>query len=1135
MIKRPKFLPLALLLCTVLLHAVGSANAVSAKPNIVFILADDLGWADTTLYGQTKYYRTPNIDRLATRGMTFTRAYAASPLCSPTRSSILTGLSPARIGITLPMCHLPNVVLQATTGINAPPGEKAVPPKTVTRLDTTFFTLAEALKQAGYATGHFGKWHLGPEPYSPLQQGFNVDIPHWSGAGPAGSYVAPWNFPDFDHDPGMPNQHIEDRMASEAVTFMEKNKSRPFFLNYWMFSVHAPFDAKQGLIDKYTATVDPEDPQRCPVYAAMVESMDDAVGTLIDTLDRLNLTDNTIIIFTSDNGGNMYNTVDGVPPTSNAPLRGGKACLLEGGVRVPCIVSIPGTVAPGVRNDTIIQSSDFYPTLLDLLALNPQPGQTFDGISIVPALHGQPLDRRAIFSYFPHSNPVPDWIPPAVSATENEWKLIRLFFQGDNGAHRYLLYNLKDDLSETNNLADMEPQRVMEMDAMIERFLVDTEAVLPIPNPKFDPAQYHPELEGIRPPGYNEDAIIYASKATGLLMDSSKWNPVAIPVDGDLNEWLINNATHIRTVGADTLFYGQTLTLQNGTLRPSTATIVSTLTMNNMVLTGGTIKPHLGADLKSSNNFIIDFSQHESAGTFMLTRGIIKTETNALSLVTFRNGVLAGNGTITISAAPGSAPTSRVVFGDTISTVGFAGVFDVTSGGSLELPTISAANASFGLTINGGKLYNTADIAVTDLILGTNSIACGTYTAAELVGMNAAYANYFTFPDSTTNTITVVYTSKATGSLMDSNNWSPAAVPVNGDTHEWLINDASQTRTATAGAPLFYGQTLTVQAGILRHQLAANGTLTLNNLVLNGGTIKSHGASGVSGNFIVDLSQDGSAGTFTLNSGVIKTETNATSQVTFRNGVLAGSGTIMIVAPVGYTSTSRVVFKSTMNTVGFTGVFNVTSGSLELPTITTAKASFGLKINGGKLYNNTHIAVTNLVLGTTSIPAGTYTAAGLVAMNATYANRFTFPASTSNTITVVASPSQVAENPFLAWSSSYNLASEISKMDDSDGDGAVNLVEYALGGNPTNKIDVGHKPMLSLGSSGINYVHVERNGTNSGITYVVEVSDSLIAPNWTTSGIQIVSGPLDSEFNIVTNRISPVIKTNQFIRLNIKY
>jgi arylsulfatase A-like enzyme len=491
-----------ILLTALILAPLAAVRAADAPPkkNVLFILADDLGWADTTLYGHTQFYKTPNLERLAKRGMLFTRAYSASPLCSPTRSSILTGLSPARTGITTPNCHVPQVVLEATIGKSAPPGSKAIMPVPPTRLKTEYRTLAESLKDAGYATGHFGKWHLGAEPYSPLQQGFDVDVPHWPGPGPAGSYVAPWKFKDFDHDPDVPDQHIEDRMAKEAVAFMEKHKDGPFYLNYWMFSVHAPFDAKKALIEKYRASVNPADAQRSPTYAAMVESMDDAIGTLLDTLDRLKLADRTIIVFTADNGGNMYNEVDGTTPTSNRPLRGGKATVFEGGIRVPCIVDWPGITTAGTRNDTIVQSSDFYPTLLAGLGIAPLPDQRFDGVDILPALRGQPLAREAIFTYFPHEPGVPDWLPPAVAVHSGDWKLIRIFHGGENGAHRHLLFNLRDDLGEKNNLAAQQPARVQELDALIAKFLADTKAVAPIPNPKFDPAKYHPELEGKQVP-----------------------------------------------------------------------------------------------------------------------------------------------------------------------------------------------------------------------------------------------------------------------------------------------------------------------------------------------------------------------------------------------------------------------------------------------------------------------------------------------------------------------------------------------------------------------------------------------------------------------------------------------------------
>ncbi|MCO8120636.1 sulfatase [Stieleria sp. TO1_6] len=492
----PPSLRLAILICMIVVGILPAPVHAESKPNVVLILADDLGWSDTTLFGTTSFYKTPNIERLAKRGMTFTRAYSSSPLCSPTRASVLTGLSPARHGITSPNCHLPKVTLAATATDTGPPNQKCTIPSSVSRLNTDYYTLAEMFHDNGYATGHFGKWHLGAEPYSPLEQGFDVDVPHHPGPGPAGSYVAPWKFKDFDHDPDIPNEHIEDRMAKEAVAFIEQHTDKPFFLNYWMFSVHAPFDAKRSLIDKYRQQVDPDNTQRSPTYAAMVESMDDAVGTLLDTLDRMGVAENTIIVFASDNGGNMYNEIDGTSPTSNTPLRGGKATMYEGGVRGPAIVVYPDHIKPGSRSDEVIQSSDFYPTLLELLKIDAQPGQNFDGISIVPALEGQTLDREAIFTYFPHAPGVPDWLPPSVSVHAGDWKLIRIFYGGDKGRHDYKLFNLTNDIGEVDNLADRQPDRVRELDELIEQFLTDTNAIVPLPNPKFDPSKFRPELIG---------------------------------------------------------------------------------------------------------------------------------------------------------------------------------------------------------------------------------------------------------------------------------------------------------------------------------------------------------------------------------------------------------------------------------------------------------------------------------------------------------------------------------------------------------------------------------------------------------------------------------------------------------------
>ena len=489
---------IVLLLCT------PSCIAQSKQPNIVFILADDLGWSDVTLYGKTKLYQTPNLERLAARGITFTRAYAASPLCSPTRASILTGQTPARNGITAPTAHLGKVKLKASLQKNPNPGNKSVILESVTRLDNNLPTLVKQFKKAGYATAHFGKWHLGAYPYSPLQHGFDVDIPHFAGPGPAGSFVAPWKFKNFKEN--YAKEHIEDRMADEAVSWLRTlDKSKPFFLNFWQFSVHAPFDAKQSLKDHYRTKVDLTDAQHSITYAAMVHSMDDAIGRLLDALDALGLTENTIIIFTSDNGGNMYNGVSDTlpngeqyfaPPTSNRPFRGGKATMYEGGVRVPTVISYPGITNPGTRTDALIQSTDFYPTLLHLAKIKLPENHTLDGIDITKTLKGEPLKRTGIFTYFPHQPAVPDWLPTSISVHSGDWKLIRLFHQGKDFTHQYLLYNLKWDISEHNNLAEAYPQKVKALDSLIEQHIKETKAIIPVPNPTFNKSKHKPENIG---------------------------------------------------------------------------------------------------------------------------------------------------------------------------------------------------------------------------------------------------------------------------------------------------------------------------------------------------------------------------------------------------------------------------------------------------------------------------------------------------------------------------------------------------------------------------------------------------------------------------------------------------------------
>jgi arylsulfatase A-like enzyme len=476
--------------------SLGRGPAVAAdrsRPNIVFFLADDLGWRDTTPYGSA-FHETPNLERLARRGMRFTQAYAANPLCSPTRSSIMTGLFPARTGIMTPSCHLEEVKLQAALEATTPPGRKVISVESATRLKLEYVTLAEALKAAGYTTGHFGKWHLGREPYDPLHQGFDVDVPHTYGPSPAGTYIAPWKFPAALHFQGAPGENVEERMAREAVSFIRANKDRPFFLNYWAFSVHSPWQGVPELVEKYAAKAkaDPENPQRNPIMGAMIETMDRSVGRLLDVLDELKLADNTLFIFTSDNGGFSYlgRGLDTgkypVPMTSNTPLRGGKSQIYEGGVREPLIVAWPGQVAAGTTSDAVVQSTDFYPTLLDLLGLKPSPGQEFDGISIAaPLMQSGPLPPRNLFCLF--TRYAQEQTPPGASVRQGDYKLIRFFHDGPNFAHRFELYNLKEDIGETTNLADTMPERVRAMDTLIEGFLSDTHAVLPRPNPAYKP------------------------------------------------------------------------------------------------------------------------------------------------------------------------------------------------------------------------------------------------------------------------------------------------------------------------------------------------------------------------------------------------------------------------------------------------------------------------------------------------------------------------------------------------------------------------------------------------------------------------------------------------------------------------
>ncbi len=476
------------------------AAVAADKPNVIFILADDLGAHDLRCTGST-FYETPNLDRLARRGTRFTQAYAASPLCSPTRSSILVGQYPARIGITSPVCHLPAVQLEKRLE-NGNPNARLLVANSLTRLQTDYFTLAEAFKEAGYATAHFGKWHLGHnlkpgERYEPKDQGFDLDFPHTPSApGPGGGYLAPWKFikdPAITDDAGV---NIEDRMSREAAKYIAAHKGKPFYLNYWAFSVHSPWNARADYSDYFKAKADPKNPQHNPLYAAMVKSLDDGIGRLLQAVDDAGVADDTIIVFTSDNGGYAYppkkTDPEGyadIPATSNHPLRSGKASLYEGGTREPFLFVWPGKARAGATSDILFQSVDFYPTLLSLAGLKPRAGLQLDGHDQSKALLGGDSPRDRVFCHFPHGNATRDSVMDGFYAgtyvRKGDWKLIRFYARNDDGSDDLELYDLKNDLGERRNLAKEKPELAQELNGLITGFLKDTGAVIPKANPNF--------------------------------------------------------------------------------------------------------------------------------------------------------------------------------------------------------------------------------------------------------------------------------------------------------------------------------------------------------------------------------------------------------------------------------------------------------------------------------------------------------------------------------------------------------------------------------------------------------------------------------------------------------------------------
>ncbi len=443
----------------------GIRAAERTPPNIVFILADDLGWADVGCNG-SKYYETPNIDRLARQGMRFTDAYAACPVCSPTRASILTGKWPARL-------HLTDWIPGEGNAAN----HRLLVPKWRQYLPLDEMNLARALKSAGYVSASVGKWHLGGPDYFPERQGFDLNVGGTNWGQPA-SYF--WPYEGKAHtvaglrEGGHPGEYLSDRLTAEAGKFIEQNKDRPFFLYLPHYAVHVPLEGKKNVVAKYKAKK-PIGEQKNATYAAMVESVDDSVGSILAKLDSLGIADHTIVIFFSDNGGLWPQS------TSNAPLRAGKGYLYEGGIREPMIVKWPGHVRPGSTCSAPVQSIDFFPTLLEVAGVK-LPGKV-DGENLVPLLEQSgTVGRAAFYWHYPHY-----WngtaVRPGGAVRAGDWKLIEYYED-----MRVELFNLKDDLGETHDLAAAHPNEAARLRAMLHDWRQSVGAQMPLPNPNYRPA-----------------------------------------------------------------------------------------------------------------------------------------------------------------------------------------------------------------------------------------------------------------------------------------------------------------------------------------------------------------------------------------------------------------------------------------------------------------------------------------------------------------------------------------------------------------------------------------------------------------------------------------------------------------------
>lgn len=452
--------------------AVAPLPAAETPLNIVFVLADDLGWSDLGVYG-ADLNETPNLDRFAQTAMRFTHAYAASPVCSPTRASILTGKHPARLGMTV--WH--------EDAVNPPKDRRLLPARSEANLPLSERTLADVLHEGGYATGHVGKWHLGTSEYYPEAQGFdfNTGGTHW---GAPATYHYPFRGQvraEYRYVPGLPwakpGDYLTDQLAGQARRAIDFWGNKPFFLNLWHHAPHTPIQGKEEDVRYFRAKLRPGNKQQQPAYAAMIRNLDENFGRLLDHIEKAGIAGRTVVIFASDNGG-YIGPFEGKPIANNAPLRSGKGSLYEGGVRIPMLIRWPGVSKAGVC-DSPVMSMDLFRTILDAAGLPSESG--LDGYSLKPLLEDAraTLPREDLFFHYPHYYHAPKTTPVS-SVLSGDWKLIE-FFEED----RYELYNLAKDPSETRDVFDSYPAKLAELKAKLKAWQTSVGARLPSPNPNY--------------------------------------------------------------------------------------------------------------------------------------------------------------------------------------------------------------------------------------------------------------------------------------------------------------------------------------------------------------------------------------------------------------------------------------------------------------------------------------------------------------------------------------------------------------------------------------------------------------------------------------------------------------------------